>query len=303
MKLFLSCIMLFTLISACHRLINKGTDTSSKTPPPVIAGATTPLIKEAGIKRYYLNINGDNRTFLVQLPKDYSPAKTYPVVFFFHAIRGKDTSWIKNRGINNYIDKYNYIGVYGQGANGGIWNIGGGHYPFKDISEPDFVTGMYNWLKQNTKIDTKHVYAIGASNGALLAHYLAIETNIFSGIVTISGSLYTGEMKDKAQPTAVLQIHGELDKTVPYNGGPTPYEYTFLSARNSVKTWAGVNGCDSEPQVTNLLNGKVIEYSYANCKKSKPAILYSIPNAPHKVLQNFDATWVYDRIFEFLAKN
>ena len=47
-------------------------------------GKESDLVKEAGIRRYFLNVNGDNRTFLVQLPKDYDPSKNYPVIFFFH---------------------------------------------------------------------------------------------------------------------------------------------------------------------------------------------------------------------------
>jgi len=247
-------------------------------------------------------VNGDNRTFLVQLPKGYNPSESYPVIFFFHSIRGRDTSWVKNRGVNQYIDKHKYIAVYGQGMNGGIWNIGG-YYPFKKVSEPDYVMAMYNWLKENTKIDTRRVYAVGTSNGALLAHYLAIQTNIFAAIVPISGSLYTDEMKANTEPTAVLQVHGMQDKTIPYNGGYTQYQYTFLSAQNSVKAWANLDGCNAQPTVTNLLGGKVIERNYTNCKTNKPAILYSIPGSPHKVLENVDNAWLYEQVFDFLAKN
>jgi len=162
---------------------------------------------------------------------------------------------------------------------------------------------MYNWLKQNTPIDTRRVYAIGTSNGALLAHYLAVQTNIFAAIVPISGSLYTDEMKASAQPTAVLQVHGTLDKTIPYNGGFTKYQYTFLSAESSVKTWAEVNGCNAQPTVTNLLGGKVVARSYTNCKTGKPAILYSVPGGAHKVMESLDPEWLYEQVFDFLAKN
>ncbi len=305
MKFVLYALLLIVLATACQRLISSGGAGAKGRPgksQPAPAGAETALVKQAGIKRYYLNVNGDDRTFLVQLPKGYNPAETYPVIFFFHAIRGTDTSWIRTRGMNEYVDKFKYIAIYAQGANGGIWNIGG-YYPLKKVSEPDFVMKMYNWLKQNTKIDAKRVYAVGSSNGGLIAHYLAIKTNIFAAIVPISGSLYTDEMQNTAEPTAILQIHGMVDKTIPYNGGYTQYHYTYLSAENSVKTWAQLNGCTAAPTVTNLLGGKVIVQTYNNCKTGKPAILYSLPNIPHKVLQTFDATWIYNQIFDFLSKN
>jgi polyhydroxybutyrate depolymerase len=303
-KYIFCAILGVTLLGACQRLINGGgklpTGRGGDVSAP--AGKETDLVKEAGIRRYFLNVNGDNRTFLVQLPKGYNPSESYPVIFFFHSIHGRDTGWIKNRGINQYIDKYKYIAVYGQGMNGGIWNIGG-YYPYKKVSEPDYVKIMYDWLKANTNIDARRIYAVGTSNGALLAHYLAIQTNIFAAIVPISGSLYTDEMKASTEPTAVLQVHGMQDKTIPYNGGYTQYQYTFLSAENSVKTWAIVNGCNAQPTITKLQSGRVIEYKYTNCKSGKPAILFSIPDSPHKVLENIDNTWLYGQVFDFLASN
>lgn len=302
--------MLLSFLASCNRLISKGTTAKNPrggkgggtTTQPAPTGGEAPLAKQAGVKRYYLNINGDNRTFLVQLPAGYNASKTYPVVFAFHSIRGKDTSWLKGRNIGEYVDKNQYIGVYAQGFNGGIWNIGG-NYPFKKVSEPDFVKGMYAWLKQNTKIDEKRVYAIGTSNGALLAHYLAVETNIFAAIAPISGSLYVDEMKPTAQPISILQIHGMVDKTVPYEGGYNPWDYTFLSAQNSMKAWAKTDGCSAEPTVTNLLNNKVQVSTYNSCGNGKQLILYSLPNVPHKVLQSFDADWIFNQIFGFFAKN
>src|SRR3954469_10037679 len=187
MKYFLYTIMLVTLIGSCQRLLNKGDKLPTGKTGGVSAptGKETDLVKEAGIRRYFLNVNGDNRTFLVQLPKGYNPSEHYPVIFFFHSIRGRDTGWIKNRSVNQYIDKYQYIAMYAQGMNGGIWNIGG-YYPFKKISEPDYVMSMFNWLKANTNIDMRRVYAVGTSNGALLVHYLAIQTNMFAAIVPLS---------------------------------------------------------------------------------------------------------------------
>ena len=298
-------ILIITLFGACQRLLSTSAPSGGKKGGGggnVPTGEEASLVKEAGIRRYFINVNGDDRTFLVQLPKGYDPSQSYPVIFFFHSIHGRDTGWINRRGVNEYLDKYKYIGVYGQGANGGIWNIGG-YYPLHKVNEPDYVTAMYNWLKQNTPVDTKRVYAIGTSNGALLAHYLAIQTNIFAAIVAISGSLYTDEMKTDTQPTAILQVHGTLDKTIPYNGGFTKYQYTFLSAEESVSSWAKVNGCNAQPTITNLLDGKVVMRNYTACKSGKPAILYSVPGGAHKVVESLDPEWLYEQVFSFIAKN
>ncbi len=316
MKYILTLLMFSFLFSACSRMVNpqtgnrpkrSGTGTTPRVPTggnsnSIPTGKEAPLVKEAGIKRYYLDVDGTNRTFLVQLPKGYTATKSYPVIFFFHSIRGRDTSWIKNRGANAYIDQHNYIAIYAQGANGGVWNVGT-TYPLKPVNEPHFVQAMYDWLKNNASIDTKRVYAVGTSNGAILIHYLAVQMDIFDAVATISGSLYTDEMKPSAKPVAVMQFHGTIDKVVPYDGGYNAYGITFLSAQNTAKDWAKVNGCDGEPTISNLLNNKVKAYTYNSCKTGKPVVLYELPNVPHKVMQNFDTNWIYNQIFDFFAKN
>ena len=307
--------MLSSLLAACNRVMNptagskpKRTGGATTRVPtggnglPAPTGDERPLVKQAGLRRYYLKVDGDTRTFLVQLPLGYTTSKTYPVIFFFHSIRGRDTSWVINRAAGDYVEKYQYIAVYGQGANGGYWNVGG-NYPFKTVNEPHFVQAMYNWLQSNTNIDTKRIYAVGSSNGAILVHYLAIQMNLFSAGATIAGSLYTDEMKSSAKPIAILQLHGQADKTVPYNGGYNPWGYTFLSAETTAKDWAKVNGCDAEPTVTQLHNNTVTAYTYNNCKTGKPVVLYSLPGVPHKVMQNADADWLYTQIFDFFGKN
>ena len=311
MKHVIYLLMLLAFLSSCNRILTQGTKRPKRTGTtkvpnqntrPEPTGEERSLVKEAGVNRYYIKGDDVTRTFLVQLPSGYSPSKVYPVIFFFHSIRGRDTSWITARGANEYIDKNGYIAVYAQGANGGYWNVGGA-YPFKQVNEPHFVQSMYNWLKSNTSIDSKRVYAVGTSNGAILVHYLAIQTDLFAAICSIAGSLYTDEMKPSAKPVAVLQFHGTIDKTVPYNGGYNPWGYTFISAENTAAEWAKVNGCSAQPSVTDLLNGKVKAYSYNNCKSGKPVILYSLPNVPHKVMQSFDVLWMYNQVFDFFGKN
>lgn len=311
MKYLFFLLLLLSFLASCTRVLNQGTRRSkkagttkipNKNTKPESTGEESALVKQAGVRRYYLKVDDVTRTFLVQLPTGYSALKTYPVIFFFHSIRGRDTSWVTARGANSYIDKNEYIAVYAQGANGGYWNVGG-NYPFKQVNEPHFVQSMYDWLKSNTNIDNKRIYAVGTSNGAILVHYLAIQTNLFAAISSIAGSLYTDEMKSSAKPVAVLQFHGTLDKTVPYDGGYNPWGYTFISAENTASEWAKINGCDAQPTKTDLLNGKVKAYHYNNCKSGKPVILYSLPNVPHKVMQSFDADWLYNQIFDFFRNN
>ena len=95
MKYVIFLLMIFSILSSCNRILNPGTGKpnrpgTSKIPggnsTPAPTGKESALVKEAGVRRYFLNVDGDNRTFLVQLPKGYSASIELPchILFSFH---------------------------------------------------------------------------------------------------------------------------------------------------------------------------------------------------------------------------
>jgi polyhydroxybutyrate depolymerase len=101
-------------------------------------------------------------------------------------------------------------------------------------------------------IDRERVYVGGISNGGFMAHRLACAApELVRGIVSISGAgpLDATTCKDPVS-LRVLEIHGDADPMVSYDGGHLsndPRLPEHASAQKTVTDWAARLGCRSDP--------------------------------------------------------
>lgn len=97
------------------------------------------------------------------------------------------------------------------------------------------------------KVDPKRMYVVGFSNGGFMAHRLACEVSSVAAVVSIAGAgPAEGEPCAPSHPVAVLQLHGDADEVIRYEGGSALGRVTLPrhpSARQSVDGWAARNGC------------------------------------------------------------
>ncbi len=99
-------------------------------------------------------------------------------------------------------------------------------------------------------VDPRRVYAVGHSNGGFMAHRLACDrADLLAAVVALAGDVWKAPRRcQPSEPVAVLQVHGDRDAVIPYEGGaltsPRGDEGpTLPSAPESVATWAAKNGC------------------------------------------------------------
>lgn len=80
--------------------------------------------------------------------------------------------------------------------------------------------------------DPRRVYAVGFSNGAMMAYAWACRSRTLAGIGVVSGALVT-PCPDPG-PVAVVAVHGYADRSVPIGGGvgalsATGFDYPSLA--------------------------------------------------------------------------
>lgn len=115
-----------------------------------------------------------------------------------------------------------------------------GHTGVDDVA---YLDAVVDDMEAHFNIDHKRVFFVGHSNGAFMSHRMACDrAPRIAGIVALAGDVWQDASKcNPAAPVAVLQVHGDADTMVPYDGaGLMP------SAQQSVATWAAKNGCDGE---------------------------------------------------------
>jgi len=102
-------------------------------------------------------------------------------------------------------------------------------------------------------VDPERVFVVGFSNGGFMAHRLACELGgLVKAVVSIAGAGPLPPQPCPAPaPVRVLEVHGDADEVVLYQGGRVlrrgvPREQ--LSSERTVRDWAGRLGCDPEAE-------------------------------------------------------
>jgi polyhydroxybutyrate depolymerase len=160
-----------------------------------------------------------------------------------------------------------------------FWNASDSCCNFDGIAI-DHVAALRRWIAEataNPAVDPRRVYLVGFSNGAFMAYRAACELgSLLAGIVSIAGA---GPGDASAchpdKPLDVLQIHGDRDPIVKFDGGHLFADSgrpRYPSATESVAYWARLDGCtgDASPARELDLNPRLpgaetVVWSYRGC--------------------------------------
>jgi polyhydroxybutyrate depolymerase len=159
-------------------------------------------------------------------------------------------------------------------------------------------------LASKFNVDPKRVFVSGWSNGGYMAHRMGCDAaDVVAAIVAFAGNNWYNE--NRCQPTApvaALQIHGDADTAVLYNGGWAFAQYP--SAHASVGTWVTRNGCSSGLALTGetldldlATDGAETLVERATCAAGA-AELWTVQGGGHGL--HFSDAWA-PSIFDFFA--
>jgi polyhydroxybutyrate depolymerase len=193
-------------------------------------------------------------------------------------------------------DAHGFLYAYGDGtidsAGKRFWNATDGccnidHSPVDDVA---YFDAIVQDVSSKYAVDPKRVYAIGHSNGGFMAHRLACDRSTeIAAIVALAGDNYVDESKcNPTVPVSVLQVHGDADQTILYDGGATttgPYP----SAHDSVATWASKDGCTGALAPTGqmldldpgIAGDETRVNAYGGCPSGVDVQLWTIQGGPH----------------------
>lgn len=186
---------------------------------------------------------GQIRRMLIHLPANAPGAGPIPIVLGFHGGFGNAESFRSLTGLNATADARGF-GVAYMDAGDGVW----GDYrpgPGQPDTDLDYVRAAMDYLVTNHNADPRRFYATGISNGAAFSFVLGAELpERVAAIAPVAHNL-TQAFVDQATPGAsmhVLQIVGNADPLMPFNGGTQGNGDPVLSSAATMQYWRELNG-------------------------------------------------------------
>ena len=254
------------------------------------------------------------REFIKYVPQSVNQnGESAPIVFVLHGYTSYD-DWIFNyANFQTQADEHGFILIYPQGSiyqptQATHWNVGGWTSQ-STTDDIDFIDSMIDYLDSNYLVNLNRIYSTGMSNGGFMSYVLACQlSHRIAGIASVTGSM-TNETFDECNakhPTAVMQIHGARDFTVPYEGNNN-----MKPIDDVMEYWVNYNACNVMPSEIIIedndgdgLGGTLSVY--ADCMNDVSVQLYYLEGLGHQ-WPSIEGTRVFDIdsasvIWEFFSK-
>lgn len=178
------------------------------------------------------------------------------VLFVLHGYGGTAANIMNYSNFKSYTytKDNNFMSIFPQGSpyNSALassishWNSGG-WTSGSNVDDVDFIDTIITLVSQKYNINNDRIYSTGMSNGGFMSYHLAcnLSTKI-AAIASVTGSMtdQTYDNCNPSHPTSIMQIHGSLDNTVPYNGNSS---LGMKAIDDVVEYWVNYNACNPLP--------------------------------------------------------
>ncbi len=213
----------------------------------------------AGDHRRTVEVDGQDRSYLIHIPDSLDLTKPVPVVLILHGAGMNGRMMIPFCGMNKKADAAGFVAVYPNGTGTGIFLTfnAGGVTGRKADGRPDdvrFIGSLLDDLSTVVRVDAKRVFATGMSNGGMMCYRLAAElAGRIAAIAPVSGTMAM-DVAQPSRPVPIMHFHGTADGMVSFDGpnDGTPKFISFKSVPQTIQIWTKINGCRTEPIVEDL---------------------------------------------------
>ena len=268
--------------------------------PPVSESSENCVFYATNTERCSLTHKGLDRYYLIYTPTTITNNDEAPVLFALHGYGSSAETHKAYTMHEPFANTNKAIVVYAQGYkletaltsssshwNVGAWTIG------STVDDIDFINTVIDLIDDKAVINKNRIYSSGMSNGGFMSYNLACNlSSRIAAIVSVTGSFSSEMLADcnPEHPTPVMQIHGTLDPTVPFNGnsalGMVPIETTL-------EFWADYNLCNPVPEISVIdffdLGMSVDHKVYKECQNNVRVELFKSSGMAH--------TWPIESIY------
>ena len=243
------------------------------------------------------------REYIVLTPDSYDGSTPLPVVINFHGSGGCADDFAEMEAdLTSLANNNDFLLVYPQGvldAEGlPEWR------PVADSSQSIqdndfiFVERIIEDIGNEFNVNSERIYAIGLSNGGMMAYGLACRrANLIAAVGVMAGTMLT-DTCNQDDYTSVIHFHGTEDTIVPLEGSQD-----FPSVTGSIQYWVTHNNISTEATIDSLDNGTVTRAVYDGGAEDSSVALYTIQNGYHVWFDdNIDGQSPNQILWDFLSQ-
>lgn len=237
----------------------KPANTPVATAPAAITLTVSDEVDASDSTLHHISVNGgQKRDYLINVPNSYSNNLAVPLMIALHGRSWTAAGFRDLSQINLLSNANNFIVAYPDGLQNS-WNAGN-CCSLIGADDVTLISGMIDSISSKYNIDKTRVWALGWSNGGMMAYRLACELSEKVTAIAIGGAVFAADSCKPAKPVSVFAIHGTDDQTLPIEGyvvGPPPLK--------SAEKYAGYAGCTSSNATSwSCPNGSKIQVKIEN---------------------------------------
>ena len=165
-----------------------------------------------------LTVDGRQRSFSVLVPPGLP--RPAPVVLGLHGLHQSRAGTEAMMRLLREAAPRGFVAVYPSGSDAS-WNAGRccGRAAAGGVDDVEVLRRVVATVSGAHPVDPRRVYAVGYSNGGMMAYKLACEApDLLAAIAVVAGAYVTAESCRPTTATPTLVVHGRRDTVVPWAG-------------------------------------------------------------------------------------
>lgn len=266
-----------------------------------------------------LTVDGLERSFYAHVPPAYDEAESYPLVIGLHGAGGSAVDMAYFTDMIGLADEYGFLLAFPNAVDA-RWSyldvpLDAGDPNVDDVK---FISEMIDWFGTTYSLDADRVYAMGYSNGGLMATRLRCSLQDKVTAIAVVGATMTFGLAQEcleADPMPYMLILGTQDTAFPWMG-ITQIEdgilYGSFSLAQTTSFMGSLNRCIAQPEVEPVAIEEspvgVLEQSYTQC--AEEMLLYALidfghdwPSTPRIVLRYGAVGTIEQGMWEFFERH
>ncbi len=242
-------------------------------------------------------------------PLPLAPGELRPLVILLHGLGGSGSELFHAGRLGELARAHRLFVVAPDGtpdrAGRLFWNAGDACCNFDRLAIDDVarLRALIDEWRARPGVDPARVYVVGFSNGGFMAHRLACDAaDRIAAVASIAGAAPDPGVRcgggAGGASVAVLEVHGDADHIVRYQGGRVfdePALPRFPSAPDGMRVWADRLGCRG-PVVEEVAASHRI-HRFTGCARGG-AELWTIPGGEHDT----PSPALFEEIWTFLER-